>query len=1089
MRFMWFLPLFIFSLFTDFKDVQGSCEGQKLDIAILGDRSRSLKQADLATFRRVVVDMVTRVGVSSKGNHFGIVTFGPGSVSHNNFKDIQYHNKANLLELVRTKFKSIANKVGTRMDMALKLARDKLFVDGNGDRTDAANLLFLFTDGAPTGHKLKDFTPFKGLTEGLEKKGVKIIAVGVGNKVDMDFLRRVVGTKGTAINIKDFDSLVARIGKILDKACAIDGGYTDWSASECSVTCGGGTKTLKRTCTNPQPSNGGKDCSELGPAEKKVPCNEEECRGCAGRKLDIAILGDRSRSLKQADLATFRQVVVNMVTRVGVSPSGNHFGIVTFGTGASSHNNFKDIEFQNKAKLLELVRTKFKSIAKAVGTRIDKALKLARDKLFVDGNGDRSDAANLLFLFTDGAPTGKNENDFTPFKELTEGLEKKGVKIIAIGIGNKINMEFLRSVVGTTGIAINIKDFDSLVARIGEILDTACAIDGGYTDWSASECSATCGGGTKTLTRTCTNPPPSNGGRTCARLGPAKKTEECNTNKCPIDGGYTDWSAFECSVTCGGGTKTLTRTCSNPPPYNGGKDCSELGPAKKTEECNTNKCPIDGGYTDWSASECSVTCGGGTQKLTRTCTNPPPSNGGKDCSELGPDEKTGECNTQACPTDGGYTDWSASECSVTCGGGTQTLSRTCTNPPPSNGGKDCSELGPDKKTQECGTQPCPIDGGYTDWSASKCTVTCGGGTQTLTRTCTNPPPSNGGKDCGELGPAEKKVPCNEEECPIDGGYTDWSESECSVTCGGGTKTLTRTCTNPLPSNGGRNCTRLGAAKKTEECNTNECPIDGGYTDWSASGCSVTCGGGTKTLTRTCTNPPPSNGGKDCSELGPAEKTKECNTQECPIDGGYTDWSESECSVTCGGGTKTLTRTCTNPPPSNGGKDCSELGPAKKTVSCNEEECPSECKEQKLDIAILGDISKSMNDDQRSQLIQIILKLVDQLGISKKGNHFALVTFGPTADVHNNFANKKYYNRKSFKNLVDEEIRVVPEKWGTRTDLAENLAVTDLFTKRGGDRKNAKNVMLVFTDGEPFIGEWDEKPFIPFSESTKALEVI
>ncbi|XP_078354722.1 uncharacterized protein LOC144639299 isoform X2 [Oculina patagonica] len=765
MRFMWFLPLFIFSLFTDFKDVQGSCEGQKLDIAILGDRSRSLKQADLATFRRVVVDMVTRVGVSSKGNHFGIVTFGPGSVSHNNFKDIQYHNKANLLELVRTKFKSIANKVGTRMDMALKLARDKLFVDGNGDRTDAANLLFLFTDGAPTGHKLKDFTPFKGLTEGLEKKGVKIIAVGVGNKVDMDFLRRVVGTKGTAINIKDFDSLVARIGKILDKACAIDGGYTDWSASECSVTCGGGTKTLKRTCTNPQPSNGGKDCSELGPAEKKVPCNEEECRGCAGRKLDIAILGDRSRSLKQADLATFRQVVVNMVTRVGVSPSGNHFGIVTFGTGASSHNNFKDIEFQNKAKLLELVRTKFKSIAKAVGTRIDKALKLARDKLFVDGNGDRSDAANLLFLFTDGAPTGKNENDFTPFKELTEGLEKKGVKIIAIGIGNKINMEFLRSVVGTTGIAINIKDFDSLVARIGEILDTACAIDGGYTDWSASECSATCGGGTKTLTRTCTNPPPSNGGRTCARLGPAKKTEECNTNKCPIDGGYTDWSAFECSVTCGGGTKTLTRTCSNPPPYNGGKDCSELGPAKKTEECNTNKCPIDGGYTDWSASECSVTCGGGTQKLTRTCTNPPPSNGGKDCSELGPDEKTGECNTQACPTDGGYTDWSASECSVTCGGGTQTLSRTCTNPPPSNGGKDCSELGPDKKTQECGTQPCPIDGGYTDWSASKCTVTCGGGTQTLTRTCTNPPPSNGGKDCGELGPAEKKVPCNEEECP------------------------------------------------------------------------------------------------------------------------------------------------------------------------------------------------------------------------------------------------------------------------------------------------------------------------------------
>lgn len=57
-----------------------------------------------------------------------------------------------------------------------------------------------------------------------------------------------------------------------------------------------------------------------------------------------------------------------------------------------------------------------------------------------------------------------------------------------------------------------------------------------------------------------------------------------------------------------------------------------------------------------------------------------------------------------------------------------------------------------------------------------------------------------------------------------------------------------------------------------------------------------------------------------------------------IDGGFSEWSELKCSVTCGGGVKTFTRTCTNPPPSNDGKDCSELGPVKKTVSCNEQEC-------------------------------------------------------------------------------------------------------------------------------------------------------
>ena len=57
-----------------------------------------------------------------------------------------------------------------------------------------------------------------------------------------------------------------------------------------------------------------------------------------------------------------------------------------------------------------------------------------------------------------------------------------------------------------------------------------------------------------------------------------------------------------------------------------------------------------------------------------------------------------------------------------------------------------------------------------------------------------------------------------------------------------------------------------------------------------------------------------------------------------IDGKYTEWKESECSATCGGGVITKTRTCTNPAPQHGGKDCSELGPAEMTLSCNEESC-------------------------------------------------------------------------------------------------------------------------------------------------------
>jgi len=149
--------------------------------------------------------------------------------------------------------------------------------------------------------------------------------------------------------------------------------------------------------------------------------------GCGGRKLDIAILGDISRSLKRDDLTTFRKVVIDMIKRVGVSREGNHFGLITFADKAWLHNFFKNPNYQKKDNLLELVRDKIKNIAKNWGTRTDWALRLASNDLFKTSNGDRKDADNLLFLFTDGKPYNADKkepiNDEGLFQRLSERLE------------------------------------------------------------------------------------------------------------------------------------------------------------------------------------------------------------------------------------------------------------------------------------------------------------------------------------------------------------------------------------------------------------------------------------------------------------------------------------------------------------------------------------------------------------------------------------------------------------------------------------------------------------------------------------------
>ncbi|XP_022801516.1 coadhesin-like [Stylophora pistillata] len=226
---------------------------------------------------------------------------------------------------------------------------------------------------------------------------------------------------------------------------------------------------------------------------------------------------------------------------------------------------------------------------------------------------------------------------------------------------------------------------------------------------------------------------------------------------------------------------------------------------------------VNGGWSLWSQwGSCSRTCGGGSKTRSRTCTNPPPSAGGVSCQGSG--FQTLSCNTEGCPVDGGWSSWGTwSICSLSCGSGRQTRARTCTNPSPAAGGAHC--VGNNSvEVQSCSTDSCPVNGGWSIWGVwSTCSQTCDHGIRSRVRTCSD------GVAC--QGPGSQSQLCNANSCPVNGGWSNWGAwGSCTQTCGGGIETRSRTCNSPAPANGGLHCP--GSSLESQACNSNTCPATG-----------------------------------------------------------------------------------------------------------------------------------------------------------------------------------------------------------------------------------------------------------------------
>ncbi|CAE7454331.1 Sspo [Symbiodinium sp. CCMP2456] len=450
-----------------------------------------------------------------------------------------------------------------------------------------------------------------------------------------------------------------------------------------------------------------------------------------------------------------------------------------------------------------------------------------------------------------------------------------------------------------------------------EAEDDGAVQDCEYNDWGKwTQCSETCGGGSRKRTRT-VKTKAQNGGKAC-EAAEKKQTEECNTKECPVDCVISDWQDWgHCAPNCQGHRKRnrmIIQTASH-----GGQAC---GDTKEEESCD-GVC-TDCEYEDWSSwVECSVTCGGGNQNRTRDVAVPP-TNGGKAC--VGNKTETRVCGNGACPVDCELNDWSNwTACEPYCAGN---MSRHRTvKTLPLNGGVACGTL---NETQKC-TNFC-MDCSWSDWTAwTNCTVSCGGGTMNRSRDQTFVATGGGGaallqlsgsqvfgfemkasKRCDAGHQASDALPLAEaqEKCKVSADCQGLSDLGCDgkqvVLCTSGSvleEDVSACAYNKKEIGGGKPCTGDGIEKKN--CSTDPCPVDCGYSDWAEwSACEPYCSGN-KTRSRSIVAEA-AHGGVACAKEELKEQKACANfCMDCQV----SDWTEWDaCSVTCGGGRTNRTRT-------------------------------------------------------------------------------------------------------------------------------------------------------------------------------------
>ncbi|KAM7423138.1 hypothetical protein PAMA_010928 [Pampus argenteus] len=491
-----------------------------------------------------------------------------------------------------------------------------------------------------------------------------------------------------------------------------------------------------------------------------------------------------------------------------------------------------------------------------------------------------------------------------------------------------------------------------------------------YSPWS--ECSKSCGGGTRRRGAVCRKAAEAGSDESKCSQRDKMAVQPCNEFLCP-QWKTGDWS--ECLVTCGKGYKHRQTWCQFGEDRLDDRFCGSSKP-ESVQTCQQQEC------ASWQVGpwgQCTTSCGPGYQMRAVKCVVG--SYGAvmedTECNAATRPTDTQDCELAQCPSShpvppgtkvpshqSHKTQWrfgSWTQCSASCGKGTRMRYVSCRD---NQGGvaeeSACAHLPKPPAREVCSVVAC---GQWKVLEWTVCSVTCGQGKTTRQVLCVNF--SDQEVNTSECDPDDR--PTTEQDCAMSQCPSRSSESRplpsspnssarnniprsqshqwrtgpwgaCSSTCAGGFQRRVVVCQdeNGYPAN---SCEDRSRPSEQRSCESGPCP-QWIYGNWGE--CTKPCGGGIKTRLVVCQRP---NGERfndlSCEIHDKPPDREQCNTQPCPSSPHWSTDPWSSCSASCGRGFKSRKVSCVTgsgrPVPE---ENCQHLSPKpSKQKRCKGSRCP------------------------------------------------------------------------------------------------------------------------------------------------------